>query len=81
MHLKDNIKNFIFDQGYYVSFYQDCIYFYNFVRIEYVFKSKSKIIFDNFILELEGDNFFVEKIVSKELLLKGVIKELKIIYE
>ena len=81
MHLKDNIKNFIYDQDYYISFYEEYIHLFNYKNINKIDDKNIEVSFDSFLLIIHGNNFIIKKMLLNELLVKGITKDIKYIYE
>ena len=81
LHLKDTIKNFIYDQNYYISLFNGGIYLYNYLEMKDFKDDYIYFIFEEFKLEIFGDSFSIQNMLKKELYITGIIKDIKIYYE
>ncbi len=81
MHLKDTLVNFICEQNYYFSFYNNSCYLYNYKKVIAINENQTIFQFDGFHLDISGRDFSVEKMTKQEILIKGIIEDIKITYE
>lgn len=77
MHIKDNICNFIYDKEYFINIYQNYLHVFNYEKIISLEKTQIIFLFANFKLIVIGEDFHVLKMLNKEILIKGNIKEIK----
>jgi hypothetical protein len=76
LHIKDNIKNFLYDQQYFINIYENYIHLFNYEKIELFSKNKIIIIFSNFKLIILGNDFYICKMLKKEMLIKCNLLEI-----
>lgn len=81
MHFKDNIVNFICDRNYYISVYENHLYIFNYEKINSLSSQEIKILFSKFEVNFKGDNLIIKKMLPKELLIEGLIKDIQFNYE
>ncbi len=81
MNLKDNIKNFLYDQEYFVSLYKNYIHIYNFEKIQKFNNEEMIFQFVDFVLIVKGEKLLIKKMLKNEVLIKGTIKSLNYNHE
>ncbi len=80
LNIKTTLVNFIKDQDYYIGIYQDHLYLYQYNSIETFNSNYLCVSFPNFKIIITGQDFLVQKMLKEEILIKGVIQDLKIEY-
>lgn len=73
------LANYLNDPNFKLQITSSSIYIDNYISIGNLTDNKININFENFILEIEGKNFIVKKLVEKEILFTGEIKNIKFI--
>ncbi len=81
MLMIDNIKNYLYDKKYFINLYEDYIHIFNYNKLKEFKDNLIILIMPDFKLTIKGDSFFVSKMLSNELLIKGHISSLEKIYE
>ena len=81
MHIKNTIQNFIYDKNYYIGLFQDSCYLFQCQKIISINDNMAYFRFPEFNLKIKGQKLIIEKMTEKELLIHGVIEELKIEYD
>lgn len=81
MHIKDNLINFLYDKEYFISIYDNYIHIFNYKEIITLTNSLIILKLDKFNLEINGESLFITKMMPNEILIKGKIKNVGIIYE
>lgn len=81
MNLISNIKNFLYDQEYFISIYDSSIHVYGFNKIIKFSSNELLFEFEKFLLNIKGDKLLVKRLLTNEVLIKGNIKSLNIINE
>ncbi len=81
MNLINNIKDFLYDQKYFISFFNEQIHLFNFVEIKKFTDLKIEFSFEKFDILIEGEKLVITKMLKNEVLVKGNIKSLLFIYE
>ncbi len=81
MHIKDNLINFLYDKNYFISIFDEYIHVFNFRELKSLSSSKILLSLDNFVLDIEGNNLFITKMLPNEVLIKGHINKVGFNYE
>ena len=79
MHILNNLKNYLYDQNYVVNIYDEYVYIFNYAELLRLTDNNVKIKFKDFEIEILGKNFFIYKMTNKEMLVKGVIDNVRFI--
>ena len=77
MHLYKTIKNFLFDQDYFIDLWQNNIHIYGFLDILSLQEEKAGFHFERFDVELVGKDFRVLKLTKNEILIQGELREMR----
>ena len=77
MHLYKLVKNFLFDQDYFIVIWQNNIHIYGFLDILCLQEKKAAFHFDRFDVELVGVDFRVLKLTKNEVLIQGVLESMR----
>lgn len=77
----NNIKNFLYDRNYFIGFYKDNIYIFNYFLIPIFNDQEIKITFEDFSIMIIGKNLKIIKMEEKELLIKGTVNNIGVYYE
>lgn len=77
MHILKNLKNYLYDQNYIVNVYDNYLYLYNYVELITLNDTKLKLRFATFEIEVDGKNFLVTKMTSKEMLIQGIVENVR----
>ena len=80
MHIKDTLINFLYDKKYFISIYDDFIHVFNYKELISLTSKLIILKMDKFNLEIKGDNLFIIKMFTNEILIKGTIKNVGISY-
>lgn len=81
MHIKDTLVNFLYDKEYFISIYNNFIHVFNYKELISLTSKLVILKLDKFKLEIKGEDLFITKMVSNEILIRGVIKNVGINYE
>lgn len=75
MHIWTNLQKFLYDKDYFLAYFNNTLYIYNFTKI-FLLSSK-KIILDinNRKITISGNNLILKKSCGNELVISGTIKE------
>ena len=76
MHLYKTIKNFLLDQDYSINIFENQIHLYGFLEVICLQEEEASFQFENFTLQMKGQDFRVLKLTKNELLIQGKIKEM-----
>ena len=74
------IHNYLLDNGFRFTVFKDGIHLFNYKEILSL-KNNNIVIRGEFILEVSGSNLVLNKMLDNEVLITGVIKDIKISYE
>lgn len=77
MNILNNIKNFLYDQDYFVGMYKDKLYIFNYSLMPVFNDKQIKINFSGFNILVSGKNLKIVKMEEQELLIVGDIKDIK----
>ncbi len=81
MHIKDNLINFLYDKKYFINIYDNYIYVFNYEKLITLTSVLIILKLDNFNIEIKGTNLVITKMMPKEILIKGKIKNVGFNYE
>ena len=81
MHIKENLLNFLYDKDFFINIYDNNIYIFNYNVIDLLTSNKIIIRIDNKKITIEGNNLLVSKMTKSEILIKGIITNIVLIYE
>lgn len=80
MHVKDTLINFLYDKEYFITMYNNYVYIFNYLSILELSREVIILKLSKFNLRIEGNNLYIKKLLSKELLIEGLIKNVGITY-
>lgn len=75
MNIINNIREFLYNQNYFVSFFDQFIHIFNFNNLVVLTDTLIELEFNEFRLLLRGKNFIVKKMLKNEILVKGMIEK------
>ena len=78
MHLYKTIKNFLFDQDYFLDLWQKKIHVYGFIDIVTLQEQKIVLAFPDFQILILGTSFHVLKLTKNEILLEGELESIQV---
>lgn len=81
MHMKDSLINFLYDKKYFINIYDEYIHVFNYEELISLSSKKIELRFSSFNLIIDGENLFINKMLSNEMLIKGVINKVGFVYE
>lgn len=81
MHIKDNLINFLYDKKYFINIYDNYIYVFNYEKLLTLTSVLIILKLDNFNIEIKGKDLVITKMMPKEILIKGKIKNVGFNYE
>ncbi len=74
-----NIRNYLINNSYNINISQNKLYINNYHKIDNITDKYISIIFEDFILKVDGLNIKVIKMLDKEILFNGQIESIKLI--
>lgn len=81
MNIKESLANFLYDKNYYISIFDNSIYFYNYEKLSNFNDDIIYVDFINFSIKIKGNNLLIKKMGQKELLVSGIINNIDFKYE
>ncbi len=81
MNIKNNIVNYLFDRDYVISIYDNYIYIFNYKYLDGFNENNIKIKLVDRDLIIKGTNLSIVKITKEEVLIKGKIEKIEMIYD
>ncbi len=77
MHMYKSIKNFLFDQNYFINLWDNYLHIYQFIDIVTLNENLISLIMEKFKIEVKGHNFRILKLTKNEILIQGNIDEMR----
>ena len=77
MHIIKNMKNFLLDQDYYIDIFGEYIHVYRYLDLKHLSENKIELGMNHFNLEITGKNLLVVGMDHEEILIKGVIEQVR----
>ena len=74
------IHNYLLDNSFRFTVFKDGIHLFNYKEILSL-KNNNIVIRGEFVVEVSGNNLVLNKMLDSEVLITGMIKDIKIIYE
>lgn len=78
MKIINNIKSFLYDKDYFINYFDNCVYVFNYQDLNHFSESEVNLQMDNFSIVIKGQNLSIVKMMSKEILIQGIIEGIKI---
>lgn len=78
MHLYKTMKNFLFDQEYFIDIWEDYIHVFGIIDIELLEEYKIILVLEKFSFIIEGLQFRVLKLTKNEILVQGVLEKVMV---
>ncbi len=78
MHIKKILQNFLYDQEYFISLFQNSLHIYNYEELLILSETYIEIKLDKFIICIDGLNLTIVSMDKRELLIKGTINNLRL---
>lgn len=76
MRIANILKDFLYDQKYFISFYDNKLYIYGYEDIYLLTKTSIYIKFIDFNIKIKGDNLNTKRLTKYELQVEGTINEI-----
>ena len=73
MQFLDTINNFLYDQNYFISLYDNKIHLYKYLELTKLTSKEIIVLFNDFKLNIKGDNLTIIQMNKEELLIQGNI--------
>lgn len=75
----NNIRTYLNNKSYNINLSKNQLYINNYNKIDNITDKNISIVFEEFILKIDGLNIKVIKMIDKEILFNGLIESIKII--
>ena len=79
MHIVNNIKNFLYDQKFFVSFWNNNVHIFNYLKLVSFNDFEIKLKMEEFDLRVLGAHLKITKMEEKELIINGTIKNIEVL--
>lgn len=79
MHMLKNLQNFLYDQDYFIDIFNDCLHVYYYIDLISLSSTCIELKLNEFTLKIEGQNLVVSSMDKHEILVKGVIENMRFI--
>lgn len=79
MRIYKNIKNFLYDQEYFIDIFNNLIHVYYYEKIIHLASDLITLKLNTFTLEITGKDLVVKQMDKKEILIQGIIDNLRFI--
>lgn len=80
MNIINNIREFLYNQNYFVSFFENFVHAFNFNNLIILTDALIELDFNKFILMIKGNNFVVKRMLKNEILVEGIIEKVEYKY-
>lgn len=77
MKIRNNLKNFLMDQDYYIDIYNDCLHVYYYLELISLSATLIELKLKEFDLVIEGNNLTISAMDNHEILIRGIINKVE----
>ena len=77
MRIMKNLQNFLYDQDYYIDIFNNCLHVYYYQELLSLSDEYIELKLKEFILKIEGENLVVSSMDKHEILIKGIINNMR----
>lgn len=81
MRIYDALKEFLYNKKYFISMYEDKLYIYHYQELLKLNSDEIILRIENFILSIKGNKLSISQMTKEELMIQGIINEVKYKYE
>jgi len=81
LHIKDSLKNFLFDLENFITIYDNHLHVFNYMKLNKLSDTEIILKFDKFKLIISGINLKIKQMTKQELLINGCILKVEFDYE
>lgn len=78
MKIVNNIRNFLSDKEYYIDIFENNLHAFNYLKLLKLNDSIVELQFEKFDLEIKGCNIKVIEMNNNEILISGIIDNVRI---
>ena len=79
MHILKNLENFLYDQDYFIDLFNHTLHVYYYTELITLTDTLIELKLKEFILIVEGKDFVVNRLDKHEILIKGIIHNVRFI--
>ncbi len=79
--LLNNIRNYLNPKSYNINSSKNELYINNYQKLNIIKDNYISIIFNDFILNIKGQSFKINKMIDNEILFNGQIESMEYIYK
>ena len=80
LHFKDNFKNFLYDLNNFITIYDNHLHIFNYLKLNKLSECEIVIVLDKYEVNIKGNNLNIKQMTKQELLITGIILEIKFNY-
>lgn len=77
LHIKDIIKNYLYDLDDFITIYDNYLHVFNYKRLNKIDDNEINLLLDNKEIEIKGNNLKIKKMTNQELLITGLIEKVE----
>lgn len=74
MHIWTNLQKFLYDKDYFLAYFNNSLYVYNFTKVYFITDKKMVLDIANKKVTISGCNLILKKSCGNELIIYGNIK-------
>jgi len=74
MHIWANLKNFLYDKDYFMAYFNNNLYIYNFTKVISISSKKIIFVLDTVKVTISGRNLVIKKASNYEMIVNGNIE-------
>ena len=74
MHIWSNLQKFLYDKDYFLAYFNNSLYVYNFTKVYFITDKKIVLDIANKKVTISGCNLILKKSCGNELIIYGNIK-------
>lgn len=79
MRIMKNLQNFLLDQDYYIDIFNNCLHVYYYMEMLSLSDKQIELKLKEFTLVIEGENLIVSAMDNHEILVKGIVNNVRFI--
>ena len=72
LHIKDIIKNYLYDLNDFITIYDNYLHVFNYKRLNKIDDNEINLLLDNKEIEIKGNNLKIKKMTNQELLITKI---------
>ncbi len=76
MHLASNIRSFLYDEDYFITYFKDNVYVFNYKKLDVFNDTLVVLLMEDFSIEIKGNNLKIKNMETKEIMISGKIESI-----